>query len=226
MRHKTILIKIINELPNKFEENEIAYLALTSKIEIPLRDKIAFRLHEKLNKDYLICREWGVKNNKDRDRIDLAIIRRKDETIRCLIEFKAHSVPRKEKLYEKYLLEDFKKMCKVVNNDSSLPQAAKDKVEMYYIFFNNCIESKIPDKFSHAVKYLKDINKCNKENTSTSGIKDNIKKYWEEYLKNNNLPLNKSEEIDIKAGNYYNIPVSIITFVYGPLFIKDLAKFS
>ena len=42
-----------------FGKNELAYLALTSKIENPIRDKIAVYLNNKLyEKDILIAREW------------------------------------------------------------------------------------------------------------------------------------------------------------------------
>ena len=63
-----------------FGKNELAYLALTSKIENPIRDKIAVYLNNKLyEKDILIAREWK--------RTDIAAI--KNGVAVSLIEIKA-----------------------------------------------------------------------------------------------------------------------------------------
>jgi hypothetical protein len=97
------LIKILESVGEEFSTNEIstngismkeiptnelAYLALTSKIEIPIRNKWAYLLHKKLGEDFVVSREWR--------RADLAILEsvpvsKKTKILvpRCLIELKA-----------------------------------------------------------------------------------------------------------------------------------------
>jgi hypothetical protein len=204
MNLKTEIIKIVSEIQDEFAKDELAYLAVTSKIENPLRDKIAFALHKSLNQDYLICREWQrVKGN----RTDLAIIEGKENEPKLLIEFKARSVPGYSSTYTDHLLSDLKKMAKV----------ADDSTALYCIFFNTCIEKRIDSKFIKAVKYLNRINnRINEEKT----IQEMIDEYWVEYLKG--LPKNKYKKIEIQAGDYYKTPVSIITYIYGPIYKAEL----
>ena len=86
---------------------------------------------------------------------------------------------------------------------------------------NNCIEKEIDSSFSTMpVKYIKKINKTIL--TTGNPIKENIANNWIKYLKLNLLPLDKSERIDIRAGDFYGIPISIIIFVYGPITKKEL----
>lgn len=204
MNLKNEIIKVISEI--QFAENELAYLALTSKIENPLRDKIAFALHNKLHNKYLICRECQVKEGK-KNRTDLAIFERESNTPRLLIEFKARSVPGYQPSYTKKFISDLKKMACV----------ADDTTELYIIFFNNCIEEEIDNKFAKAVKYLKKTNKSIDGNIS---VKDKIDKSWSKHKEA--LPNCECERIIFDAGNYYDIPVAIIAYVYGPIIKGEL----
>jgi hypothetical protein len=47
-----------------------------------------------------------------------------------------------------------------------------------------------------------------------------IDEFWMKHLKG--LPKNKFKKIEIQAGVYYKTPVSIITYVYGPIFKAEL----
>lgn len=51
----TILKQIISSIADKYEPNELAFLALTSKIENPLRDKIAFALYKEFGNRKIVC---------------------------------------------------------------------------------------------------------------------------------------------------------------------------
>lgn len=202
---KQEIIKTISELSNHFENNEIAYLALTSKIENPLRDKIAYLLHEKMGNDFLICREFKTNSNK---KVDLAILDM-NKKIKCLIEFKAHSSMHKEKEYQDHIINDFTKISNCAENDT----------ELYYIFFNNIVESKIPEKYYPSVKYYQRINSFLDKNPTYDQIEKNLKEYWKYYSKNS--PEKKTEIVSIAGGNYSNIKLSILTFIYGPFNKND-----
>jgi hypothetical protein len=62
----------------EFEPGELAFLAATSKVEQPIRDRLSWRLQQTL-KDYDVVREWR--------RADIAIL--KDESPVAVIELKA-----------------------------------------------------------------------------------------------------------------------------------------
>lgn len=74
-----ILISSLSTLDSEFQPNELAYLALTTKIELPVRDRWAFRLYRELSDGYTVSREWR--------RTDLAILSHNGP--KALIELKA-----------------------------------------------------------------------------------------------------------------------------------------
>jgi HD superfamily phosphohydrolase YqeK len=49
----------MRDLDKEFKKNELAYLAFTSKIERPIRDKFAWVMHQKLS-EYHVTREYGI----------------------------------------------------------------------------------------------------------------------------------------------------------------------
>ena len=75
------VFKSLASLSEAFLPDELAYLALTQKIEHAIRDKLAFKLHQAFAEKtgLLVCREWN--------RTDIAII--EDDHPRLLLEAKA-----------------------------------------------------------------------------------------------------------------------------------------
>ena len=81
-----ILIRSLSGLAEQFQCDELGYLALTTKIELPLRDRWAFLLHKMLAPHgYCIAREWSPP--RARNRVDLAIL--KGGVPKTLVELKA-----------------------------------------------------------------------------------------------------------------------------------------
>ena len=76
-----ILLAALSDARSFFATDELAYLALTSKIELPFRDRLAFRLHKDFaaHEEVVVSREW--------DRVDLAVLRGAQPKV--LIELKA-----------------------------------------------------------------------------------------------------------------------------------------
>jgi hypothetical protein len=187
--------------------NELAYLALTSKIELPLRDRISFELHKKFSDTHLICREWKSKETKSSKRIDIAIVDKSNFKPVCLIELKAQSVVRYEKEFTRHLINDLIKIRNTSQNDN---------VELYYIYFNNVIncEQVFEEIYQYSVKYLTHLNK-------SISIKKGSQKFsvenWNKHLFLSQLNKEKSKHISIKAGQYYNRNISIETFIFGPV---------
>ena len=49
----------LDQIDQSFDKNELAYLALTSKVELPIRDKLAFNLYKKFwPEEIVVMREW------------------------------------------------------------------------------------------------------------------------------------------------------------------------
>ena len=69
----------LTRVPAFFRRDELAYLALTAKIEIPIRDRWAFILHQELSSPFVVSREWR--------RTDLAVLQNRAPL--ALIELKA-----------------------------------------------------------------------------------------------------------------------------------------
>ncbi|WP_286241155.1 hypothetical protein [Neptuniibacter halophilus] len=78
-RVEQILIDALKEVIGAFQPDELAYLALTSKIELPIRDRWAYTVHQLLPNQYVVSREWK--------RVDLAVVQ--DRKPVALVELKA-----------------------------------------------------------------------------------------------------------------------------------------
>jgi hypothetical protein len=76
---QNLIINSLKNLEKEFQTNELAYLALTTKIELPLRDRWAFSLYRILKENFSVSREWK--------RTDLAILQ--GQSPQVLIELKA-----------------------------------------------------------------------------------------------------------------------------------------
>jgi hypothetical protein len=75
-----VLISELREQASSFASDELAYLALTSKVEFVVRDRLAFLLHRRLGSDTVtVAREWR--------RTDLVVFR--GRTPELLVELKA-----------------------------------------------------------------------------------------------------------------------------------------
>src|SRR3954447_11031963 len=75
-----ILRDELARLGRRFERDELAFLALTSKIELPIRDRLAYSLYQRLD-ECLVAREWK--------RVDLAVLSDDGKTPVMLLEAKA-----------------------------------------------------------------------------------------------------------------------------------------
>lgn len=204
---KDELIKIVKAI--KIDQDELAYLALTSKVEHPLRDRIAWKVHFDFQETDLVCREY---NNGLKGRIDLALLDFRNNP-KTLIEFKAHSSIDNPTFLRKGIKKDIIDM-------KSFAKSTKSDPEMYFIYFNNIIESTsfpiTPRNLDTSIKYYDQINK------GEDIIKDykdkviQVVQNWKKLLSPLNIPAGLTTAVEIKAGSYYNIPVSIWAFIYGP----------
>ncbi len=145
----------LNEL---FQENELAYLSSHCKNELQIRDRIAWKLHQEITKEYgdlyVVRREWAPEE-KNKSRVDLAILemtadKKSVQKVIAMIEFKAHAIARPEPAY--YGLEfqnDVEKMRKFRSKGGIFADA-----DLYFIFLENG-QSKKADQFESVLGFAK-----------------------------------------------------------------------
>ena len=104
-------------LEGTFEPEELAYLALTSKVEGPLRDRLAFRLRQRLDREsgLAVAREWK--------RFDLAVVTEAGEAqllleAKAMVSFDLWENPRK---FQGYCASDREKMLEAASRAESWP---------------------------------------------------------------------------------------------------------
>jgi hypothetical protein len=126
-----------------------SYLMLTSKVELPIRDLIAWRLHERLDPDYIVSREWK--------RCDLAILSKEGSPL-LLIEFKAcyHFDLYREKNFENYrgkLESDFAKSKKMIE------RLGNPRIEFFNVLLVTKPKNAISEALRDVVKYSATVNR-------------------------------------------------------------------
>ena len=142
---ENILIKSLEQVVNEFGKDELAFLALTTKIELPVRDRWAYVLYKKLKKQGLVVsREWK--------RVDLAVLR--ETTPQALVQLKAmytFDAINERGYYKKgigYLFEDIKKASKLVGKSRNI----------YGVLLVTHPMQVIPLKFTRIIKYRPGVN--------------------------------------------------------------------
>lgn len=203
-KYGSILKNIISTIHKDYQINELAYLSLTSKIENPLRDKIAFAIQKKLGNNVIVCREW-TNYRKSKSKVDIAIL---DITgkLECIIEFKAHSSVSGITEWGACLVKDIKKNQKLYN-----------QTEMIFVLFANFV-SKIPENpvFNHSIKYYDNISKSVNRKYTLENQKDT----WEKSLTKNKVFSDLTNYI-LDAGEYQNIKVQVNTFIHENIILYE-----
>ena len=72
------IIRYLKELPSGFSTNELAYYALGNRMEIHLRDKLAYKIFYGRKKNMTIHREWN--------KVDISVHR--NDKVVALLELK------------------------------------------------------------------------------------------------------------------------------------------
>jgi len=164
----------LRELTKEFGKNELAFLALTTKIELPLRDRWGYVLFKKLaGSKYIVSREWK--------RTDLAII--EDGKPKVLIEIKAiytFDAAFEGGFYTRaidYLQKDEDKALKLASADT----------EIYTVLFATHPLAKIPVELEGIVKFRAGINRALNEQNSADAVAKIARRRIEEKFKGKHI---------------------------------------
>lgn len=217
MKCKDEIKKTLDGLAHEFHTDELAYLALTSKVERQIRDKFAWVLHNKLKDEYNVTREWGPEKEEseeetNREKVDMAIFDKECKNPLAFIEFKAISIFTQLELKRSIdnLEIDMTKMAKLSEKD-------KHTAERYFIQLVNVLDKELPKdhKCHFAPSHFKRIN-----NINLPWDKEFIKcaNNWQSKLLNPDNDRNKYnfEKGEIKAGELFKNSLTIHYWIIWP----------
>lgn len=191
-----VIINTIQELENEFSENELAYLALTQKIETPFRNRWAFNLHNTLMPEFIVSREWH--------RTDLAILTEYKKP-KALIELKAmYSFDAFNTALNKFSM-------RMKSDESKARKIATEATTIYTVLLATHPKSFIPDKFTqNEIKYAEDINRCLKIFESPQEIQTKVFENVGSQMKDRK---NISKGV-IHGGEAFNIKTDILFWIF------------
>ena len=192
-----IIEESIKNITNTYGFNELAFLAMQGKIELQLRDKIAWYIEQNFKENYCVKREYNTPGS-GREKCDLSILdKNNDMRPVCLIEFKAHSAATFEMGYIKKCTDDIAKMQDIACSTGTNP-------EIYYIFFQTEHQGDLPEN-NGLIAYYDIIKKALKNNLTITDIHNQ----WDERYSN----IGTIKKIKIVAGEYYGLKVDIHTMI-------------
>lgn len=190
-----ILLETIHGLDKEFRKNELAYLALTQKIEIPLRNRWAFSLHNKLKSNFIVSREWH--------KTDLAVLT-ENKKPKALIELKAMYS------FDAFgaALRNFSEKMK--SDEKKAKELAEKSSLIYTVLLVTHPKSYIPEKLSrNEIKYADKINRCLKKFGSSQEIQTKASENVNKEMKDRNI----IAEGIIYGGEAFNVKTDILFWI-------------
>jgi hypothetical protein len=183
----------------RFLPNELAYLALTSKVEGPIRDRLAFQLHQALSPSGLsVAREFKGQCG----RADIAVVA--GDEVFALIEltamytFDAHHARR----IARYL-------AKLKDDASKCHRQRHENAQVFTVLLATHPQGFPTEGALAAIKYANDIRRSFNKHENPCKIlaiaKKEISDWYEDY---------KTGEID--GGSAYGVAVSVHYWMFGP----------
>ncbi|MCQ2384137.1 MAG: hypothetical protein MJZ96_04565 [Paludibacteraceae bacterium] len=188
---KDKLEELLQNVPNYFEENELAYITLQQKVERQIRDKIAWKLQKAADNKYgvgqlLVRCEWpssydenkldytGVPGISGRSAVDIAVLKMNDDRtdydeVLALIEFKHHAFLNKETMFYGEFNKDVAKMKKIASLPrKNSPQDLRIRqADLYFIMLTTSHQQNNGEKYASAVVYKGILDSSNKTKAPT-----------------------------------------------------------
>lgn len=152
----------LQEIGCEFEDNELAYLAITSKIESPFRDQLAYHLHKRhAGAGYMIAREWTPPDQKFR--IDLAVFGPCGQP-NCFVELKA--------MYTYDALGNSERFQKLTFADEEKVRAhAPPETTVYSLLLATHLSDAIEHRYERIIKYAKPVNRALNSHGGDAGVR-------------------------------------------------------
>lgn len=183
-----------------FEEDELSYLALTQKVELHFRDRLAWDLHKLLApRGIIVAREWA--------RADLAIL--VQDVPLALIELKALyafdiHIPRNRAAYLERVRADLAKAA-----------ALAPTADRFALTLVTSVNGRVPAQLRHrVVKYSSGVERAAAAFGSGASARDAAIPLWDRQLR---VLGAKATHVAIPAGTVWDLNVTIDAWLVGPL---------
>ncbi|MBN8856561.1 MAG: hypothetical protein BGO55_24080 [Sphingobacteriales bacterium 50-39] len=146
MIYRDILEEEMKKIGKCFAEDELAYLALTSKVEFPIRDKLAYNLYKRFyEKDIIVSREWR--------RSDLVLLAGGEPAFIC--ELKAAYT------FDIFNYHDY--LGLIEKDITKAKSISTSKTEIASLFLTTHVHQIVNNKFKRVIKYDGGINNALKK---------------------------------------------------------------
>lgn len=191
-----LIINSLHKTTDEFGKDELAFLALTTKIELPLRDRWAYVLYKNLaDGNFVVSREW--------ERTDIAILESGNPKvlieIKALYTFDAVSEKSWYATAIALLQKDENKAFKLANVDTKI----------YTVLFVTHPLVSIPTDFERIVKYLPGINGAFSKLGSADAVAEIAKQRIREKLRGKRI----ASEGVLPGGSAFGIGVDVMYWV-------------
>jgi hypothetical protein len=200
MDYCSIIQEEISNIANYYNSNEVAYLALTAKVEATLRNKLAYRLQQRM-----IDEQTTLQVARDWQDTDIAIITSNGQA-EALIYLKSGYIPDETDANES-MIGFYPK--KVLDAAQKANQIGFDHTKTYAVLFYTHQNKSVAEVYRKTVKHDNAFLRAFKKHTAEemlSSAKKNITTFFE----NKNL---KPIHITIEAGTCWDVKVEIHTWL-------------
>lgn len=195
-------------LEGQFANDELAFLALTSKVELPVRDRLAYALFRRLPPCLLVAREWR--------RIDLAVLSRGPRpTPRMLLEAKAlytFDLVGDDRWVIRYPEKVERDLLKLREIDG-IPGAA----HLFGLILATHPTNPIDGELAQVAKYSRGIAKAVREMRDP----DAVEKEARRNLRSRLGKLGPIHEGKLRAGTAYGVQLEVLYWLLGPIDHSD-----
>ena len=185
----------MESLGQEFSQDELAYLALTSKVELPIRDRLAYSLHWRFGNgdSILVSREWK--------KVDLAII--VDQRPSLLLEAKAMYILNIWDGYRDKLLNGVRKDLMDLKN-----KYPNDNIEKMLLVLATDCNGFPGENMDDAVKYAYAIRRYNRVNRGENEIYRAAREMFGEF--------EHFSSGRITGGRAFGMEASVYYWLFGP----------
>ncbi|MGY1601663.1 hypothetical protein [Geodermatophilus sp. SYSU D00815] len=200
-----LLADCLHRLPGSMGPQRLGYLAATSKVEAPVRDELAFLLHEEVSpRGWQVCREWPP------GRRDLAVVDAQGQPLmeleaKALYGFDAAS-PTKAKSY----LDGTKSSHGL--DVAKMSRSIAGGQPCYLLSLLTHLHGTVPAHAMTAVKYAGSHNSAVKTLGSAQAVVD-AARTWEKAV----AAWGAVASVEWPTVEVYEVPVSVTALLVGPL---------
>jgi hypothetical protein len=210
----TIREKVLRQLRGlaaRFAPNELAYLALTSKVELPVRDKLAFALHADMGNRTQVAREYSLRKIAAGDFLaDIAVMDQTGDPV-AFVEAKACYV------YDLGPIGQRKRYLQLLQSDQRR-HGGHSRPVLSLLIATHPLRV-IPSNLKNVVKYANLIElslRWGKDppDKVLEGVEDKLRTVQAASSLRPAIPVDR---VVLEAGEAFGVPVQVAAWLIGPV---------